>query len=92
VVAQICFITMRQLVIFLARFLSCENNQSPRHKTRAVATTPSVAKRSSAAPSVCSEPALSTAKGQALKDGATRPGKKHYASEGKAKIGREQGA
>jgi hypothetical protein len=60
----------------LAWVLSCEKNKNPRHKKRAVATTPSLAGRSRAA----------------LKDGAMRPNKKHYAGEGKAIRGREKGA
>ncbi len=70
-VAQRCLVTVRPLVIFLAWVLSRENNKCPRHQKRAVATTPSRAKRSGAAPSLCSGQAPSLCSGQGLKNGAT---------------------
>ena len=77
-VAESFLVSVRPLLILLAWVLSRQSNQSPRHKKRAVATTPSPAKKSSAVPSLCSGQALSTVKGQAP-------------SEGKANEGWEQG-
>jgi hypothetical protein len=74
VIAQACLIIVRPLVIFLAWVPSCEEDNSPRHRKRAGATIPSLAKRSSAAPSRCSGQAPSLGSGQVLKDGATRLG------------------
>lgn len=81
-VVQSCLATVRPLVKFLAWVLSCGSNKGPRHMKRAVATTPSRVKTSSAATALCSDPALSITKGQVtspcsgqvLKDGAPRLG------------------
>ncbi len=87
-VVRTCLVIVRPLVIFLGWVHSCRNKISPRHKRRAVATTPSLAKRSAAAPSPATAgsgqapslrigqgPSPATAgSGQVLKDGATKLG------------------